>query len=322
MKEKILIVDGMNVFIKAYIMNPQIDSRGDPIGGTFGFFKSLQKFVKDIQPSHVIVCWDGAMGSARRKSIAKGYKDGRKPLRLNRGYQPEMSNVEELENKRKQLVRTMQYLNSMPVIQVLINNIEADDLIAYICQSEMYKGKVKVIVSNDKDFYQLCNEETIIYRPTQDEFLNAKRIVEKHSIHPNNFTIARAMDGDRSDNLEGVPRCGIKTVAKRFPFLAAEKNVTIDDVINACKTSDSKLKIFKSILENEDLIKRNYQLMQLYSPSISPTSSQEVDYIIKNFIPRFNHTEIVKQFHLDGMDEYNWEYLFQKFRLFVAENKH
>lgn len=320
MKEKIMILDGMNIFIKSYVTNPAIDSRGEPIGGTFGFFKSLQKFVREIQPSQVIVCWDGASGSARRRSISKGYKEGRKPLRLNRGYQPELSNVEELENKRKQLIRTMEYLNSMPVIQVLINNIEADDLIAYICQSETYKDKIKVIVSNDKDFYQLCNENTIIYRPTQDEFLNTKRIVEKHSIHPNNFTIARAMDGDRSDNLEGVPRCGIKSVAKRFPFLSEEKSASIDDVINACKNSDSKLKLFKSILESEDLIKRNYQLMQLYSPSISPTSAQEIDYLLNNFRPFFNHTKIVKQFHLDGMDGYNWETLFRKFRLFVAKN--
>ena len=53
----------------------------------------------------------------------------------------------------------------------------------------------------DKDFYQLCDDKTVVYKPVRDEFLNKKRIVEQFDIHPNNFALARAIDGDKSDNL-------------------------------------------------------------------------------------------------------------------------
>jgi 5'-3' exonuclease len=74
--------------------------------------------------------------------------------------------------------RIIEYMNEMPIIQVLIPQIEADDIISYVTQMQHYDGWQKIIVSNDRDFMQLCDDETVLWRPTANEMLNTKRIVE------------------------------------------------------------------------------------------------------------------------------------------------
>ena len=89
----------------------------------------------------------------------------------------------------------------------------------------IYQGWQKIIVSNDNDFMQVCDDTTVLWRPVKDEILNSKRIVEKTGIHPTNMALARAVIGDASDNLPGVKGAGFKTVAKRIGLLIRVKNV-------------------------------------------------------------------------------------------------
>jgi 5'-3' exonuclease len=87
MTNKVLIVDAMNTFIRNYVMDPSIGSDGFPIGGTRGFLKTLQKLIREIDPSQVVVVWDGGGGSKKRRTLLKQYKEGRKPIKLNRAYE-------------------------------------------------------------------------------------------------------------------------------------------------------------------------------------------------------------------------------------------
>ncbi len=84
MKHEVMLIDGLNMFIRSYIVNPTIDAKGNPIGGCMGFLKSLQKVVRMFQPDEVVICWDGQGGSQRRKAQNKNYKAGRSPVRFNR----------------------------------------------------------------------------------------------------------------------------------------------------------------------------------------------------------------------------------------------
>jgi DNA polymerase-1 len=317
MSEKILIIDAMNAFIRNYVMNPSLSADGSPIGGTKGFLMSLQKMAREIKPDNIIVVWDGGGGSKKRQAIAKEYKEGRKPLKLNRAYSG-MSSLEESQNRYDQMKKTIEYLNHMPITQLMIEDIEADDVIAYICQMQSLKGKIKVIVSMDKDFIQLCDDETMIYQPVQKNFLNKKRIIEKFGIHPNNFALARAIDGDKSDNLAGIKGAGLKTIAKKFDFLSEEKSYTLDELFKYCKTIDSNIKLYKNILSEKKKVTLNYKLMQLYVPVISVKSSKHIRTTIETFKPSFNRTEIIKMMTTDGINDYNWDTLFQKFRLLIA----
>jgi len=321
MNKKILIIDAMNTFIRSYVMNPSLALNGSPIGGTKGFLMSLQKMAREIKPDNIVVVWDGGGGSAKRRAIVKEYKEGRKPLKLNRAYKG-MSSLEESQNRYDQMKRTIEYLNEMPVVQLMLEDVEADDVIGYICQMKSLKGNIKIIVSMDKDFIQLCDDETMIYQPVQDNYLNKKRVLERFSIHPNNFALARAIDGDKSDNLEGIKGAGLKTIAKKFDFLSEEKFYTLDDLFSYCRADKSSTKLYKNILFEKKKVELNYKLMQLYSPAISPKGSQHIRTTVDKFKPSFNRTEVVKMMTIDGISEFNWNTLFQKFRSIIENTKH
>ena len=164
--KRLLIIDALNMYFRAYIVDPSLSTNGQPIGGVKGFLKILQKLVRETKPDQIVICWDGAGGSQKRKTLAKGYKEGRKPIRLNRDIR-NMTENEEVENKIWQQTRLVELLNEMPIIQLMLESVEADDIISYVAGSPQYKGWQKVIVSSDKDFFQLCDDETIVFRPIQ-----------------------------------------------------------------------------------------------------------------------------------------------------------
>jgi len=318
--KRVLIIDMLNMYYRAYIVNPSLSTNGQPIGGLKGSLGILQKLVRETKPDQVVICWDGAGGSRRRKTINKNYKAGRKPIRLNRSIR-NLSENEEIENKVWQQTRLAEYFNEMPIIQLMVENVEADDLIGFICNFTDISEQQKVIVSSDKDFFQLLDDKTVLHRPIQKETLNRNRIIEKFGIHPNNFALARAMVGDRSDNIDGVPKVGLPTVAKRLPFLAEEKSYTVSDIIEYCENSETKLKAFENIIEAKDVILENYKIMQLYSPFISPQGKSKVRYNVDNAEYHFNKTEIIKMMMEDGFGTYNWDGLFQNFNRISLENK-
>ena len=82
--KKVILIDALNLFIRNYVVNPTLDTKGVPIGGCIGFLKSLQKITRTMNPDQIVVCWDGVGGSQRKKAKNKKYKEGRNPLRFNR----------------------------------------------------------------------------------------------------------------------------------------------------------------------------------------------------------------------------------------------
>jgi DNA polymerase I len=307
-KKRVLIFDGLNAYIRAYIIDPSLSTNGQPIGGVKGFIKILQRHVRESQPDEVIIVWDGPNGSKKRKSIDKNYKAGRKPIRLNRAFH-NLTDEEELKNKMWQHERLIEYFNNMPIVQFMLPEVEADDVIAFITQMPRYRGWEKLIISNDKDFMQLCDGETILWRPTQNEILNKNSVIEKTGVHPSNMALARAIVGDPSDNLPGVKGAGFATVSKRLGFLSDSKIYTITEVIEYCEKTSAKLKFYNNIVENQTLIEHNYKMMQLYSPQLSIQGKDQVSYALENFEFEFNRTEIIRLMRADGFGELNWEAL-------------
>ena len=315
-----MIIDCMNIYLRSYIVDPSLSQNGVPIGGFKGFLKTLQKLCREVKPDKVIVAWDCGGGSRKRKSIDKNYKAGRPPVRLNR----EVRNLtlrEEQDNKVWQQIRLSEYLNELPIIQYCIEDVEADDIISYLVQNKRLRDWQKIIISSDKDFYQLCDDKTIIYRPTQKEILNKYSVVEQFGIHPNNFALARAIAGDPSDNLKGVKGAGLKPISKRFSFMREEQDYLIEDIVKHCENVEKPLLVHKRILEDIEVIKKNYRLMQLYSPSLSPTVKSKVNYTLENADMAFNLTELRKMMMIDGFGEWDNMDLSIAMRRIVAQSK-
>lgn len=306
---RILIVDALNAFFRAYIVNPTLSPNGQPIGGVVGFLKILQKLCKEVKPDLTIVCWDGAGGSRKRKAMNSNYKEGRSPIRLNRDVRV-LSENDELQNKIWQQTRTIEYLNELPVVQLMYPEIEADDLVSFMCTLPQFKDSQKVIVSADKDYIQILDKNVVLMRPIQDEILNVKRVIDEYSIHPTNFALARAISGDKSDNLDGVGGVGLNTVAKRFPFLIESKSYSIDDVLDYSREHGGKIKAYQNVLDNAQLIRDNYRIMQLYSPQISIQTKVEIENVFETFEPQMNLFNFKKMMVQDGFGALNFSVLF------------
>ena len=319
MSKRYLVIDALNMYFRAYIVDPSLSTNGQPIGGTKGFLKILQKLVRETKPDRVVIAWDGEGGSKKRKLVNKGYKEGRKPIRLNRAIR-NMSENEELKNKIWQQTRLVEYLNCLPVSQIVVAGTEADDIISCVVNLPYLKGDQKVIVSSDKDFIQLCDNETVLFRPIQKEVLNKTNIVEKFGIHPNNFALARSIVGDKSDNLPGIRGVGLKTVSKRLPMLVEEKSYTIDDVVDYCRKEslESSVTAYTNISEGRELIQQNYKLMQLYVPNLPIDDYDMVREVIRDPNMDFNKTEVLKMMIEDGFGSYDWNDLFRACKKMVV----
>jgi 5'-3' exonuclease len=301
-----MIVDSLNQFLRSLVVNPTLSPNGQPIGGVCGYLKTLQKLSREVKPDRIIICWDGQDGSVRRRSQDKNYKEGRKPLRLN--WENNQTEEETLKNKLWQMGRLMEYMNNMPICQLMFDAVEADDIISLVCQE--LPDDQKVIISSDKDFYQLVNDKTIIYRPVQNEIVNRKKIVDEFGIHPNNFAISRAICGDNSDNLQGIRGAGLATLAKRIPFLKEEKSATFDDIFQYCNEQKGNIKLYDSILESKDVVTKNYKIMQLYAPSVQPSVKYTVRDSINEYPLELKKSEIRKMLMTDGIGELDWTDLF------------
>lgn len=320
--KRLMIVDAQNQFMRSYIVNPSMSPNGDPIGGVVGFMKILNKLCRQIQPDEFVIVWDGAGGSQKRKAINKNYKEGRKPPKLNR-FANTMSFNETEQNKLWQQARAIEYVNCTPMIQFREDKVEADDIVAFVNQSDHYSDWQKVIVSSDKDFIQLLDEKTILFRPTQDEVLNSARVLDTAEIHPRNFVLARSIDGDKSDNLKGVPGVGMKSIAKSFPFLSEDTDYTLSDIESHCAAQllETNLKIYQKVLDNMSLIRQNYKIMQLSSPNISIQMANRVRSTLSDWEPEFNKTELRKLMFQDGVGEVNLDCLYHRFNSMITEKK-
>jgi len=315
--KKLLIVDAQNQFMRSYIVNPTLSPNGDPMGGVVGFLQTLNKLCRQVRPDAFVVVWDGDGGSSKRKSKNKNYKAGRKPPKLNRWAQ-NMNPSEIHTNRIWQQVRCIEYVNETPILQFRQPGVEADDVISYVSSMQRFKEWTKVIVSSDKDFIQLLDERTLLVRPTQDEILNYKRVLEQYSIHPRNFAIARSMVGDKSDNIDGISGVGLKTVAKAFPFLAEDKDFYLSDIKDHAEKVESKLTIYPKVVAEYKKVCNNYSIMQLSTPLISVQCAQQINETFEEYEPLFNKTEINKMLSIDGLMSINIECLTTSFNSMVS----
>lgn len=259
--KRILLIDGTHNFLRHYIVSPQMDINGNPIGGVFGFLRSFIYFVEQFRPSEIFVCWDGPHGSLKRRTILKEYKEGRRPPSLNRTY--ELSDDEQKQNKDQQFLKLKeQYLSILPVHSLEYEYVEADDIIGIV--HSFKKDEQKIIISSDRDFIQLLDDKTVLYNPIKREFTTNKKILQEYSIHCNNFAVARSLIGDKSDNIAGIKGFGFKTVTKLFPILAEEKEYTVADIIKYSRENlQNNEKQYSKILNNTKRIQDVYNIIQL-----------------------------------------------------------
>lgn len=291
MQKKIVLVDMMNLLFRNFCANPSLNEKGVHIGAVAGSLFSLQKIIKDVQPDEVKLVWDGKSSSKRRREINKDYKEGRKvprSARYNRALDIPFTPEEEAESLYSQQRALIEILNTLPYPQFCEDGTEADDVIAYLnAKYSCAESYLKIIISNDRDFVQLLNKCTILYRPAKHEYITYKSWLLKEGIHPHNLALSRSIEGDNSDNLKGVKGVGRITIAKKFPEFAKEEFITIDKLKELCEAKENDTTSIK-ILKDIDKVKENYSIMQLYMPMIPAQTALHIDSFIEDYKPEIN----------------------------------
>jgi len=225
----ILLVDGLNTYIRSFMAIPSLNEDGLHTGGIAGFLKSIGYAIKLLSPTRVIIVFDGKGGSQKRRKIYPAYKNGRKTdIRLNRNYEELSSSEIESVNFKKELIRTVNYLDTLPVTIMAIDQIEADDTIAYLA-TETFKDSNITIMSTDKDFLQLANDKVKIWSPVKKRIFGCKEILDEYGVTCSNYILYRVMEGDVSDNIPGLDGVGLKRVIKSFPFLSEDQKYNLNE---------------------------------------------------------------------------------------------
>jgi DNA polymerase-1 len=260
--DKVLLIDGLNTFIRVFSVIPTTNDDGIHVGGIVGFLKSIGYTINMVRPTRVIIVFDGKGGSDRRRKLYPEYKDKKRTkYRLNRSYDF-ASMDDERQNMLMQLQRSVEYLDTLPLLTLSFDHIEADDTIGYISRQVLTDSKI-VIMSTDKDFLQLANQRIKIWSPTKKKMYDENAVLEEYGISSHNLIWYRVLDGDKSDNIPGVKGFGLKTIQKKLPFLRENSIADINDVIT--EVPDSK-----------EIIERNYKLMQLSDVNISASTKTKI----------------------------------------------
>ena len=288
--ENVLIIDGLNTFIRVFSVIPTTNDNGTHIGGIVGFLKSIGYTINMFRPTRCIIIWDGKGGSSRRRKMYPEYKAKRKTnIRLNRAYDFETIE-EERANMIRQIQRTIEYLDFLPITMLSIDNVEADDIIAYTAKQVLTDSKV-TIMSSDKDFLQLVDDRISVWSPTKKKLYKPEQVMEEYGIPSHNLLMYRIFDGDKSDNINGVRGYGLKTVLKKLPFLQEDKQFSVDDAITEVEELE----------KHRDIMERNFDLMQLHNVDISATAKTKTIDKMREPIPNLDKVVFKKMFLEDKM---------------------
>lgn len=240
---RLVLIDGHAVMYRSFYGIPDLSTAGGrPTNAVFGFIRMIRLMRQKLQPSHMIVVFDGGM-PLRRLALLDTYKAQR----------PSMP-----EALRGQFAIAEEYLQKAQIPWLRIPSEEGDDVIATLARKAEVDGSDVLIVTNDKDMYQLVNEHTRMVPPSDtDKIMAIEEIRVKTGVVPERIIEWLALIGDASDNIDGVPGVGPKTAAK----LLAQYG-SVDGIFKGLAAVKSP-GIRSALEQSRDIVMRNIELIRL-----------------------------------------------------------
>ena len=298
----LLVIDGLNTFIRVFSAVPALNDDGQHIGGVTGFLRSVAAVVRLIKPTRCIIVFDGKGGSRRRKDIYPEYKANRANKTAFNRYKEFASLEDEQDSMRRQFGGVIQYLNCLPITTLSIDNVEADDIMAYIVNEIYTDQKNRVtICSTDRDFLQLVNDRISVWSPIKKKMYTPSVMKEEFGFNSTNYLVYRSFIGDKSDNIPGLKGVGPKSLVKYFPVFTEDREITIDELVEYANDVDKKYKVHTLVSENKELLELNYKLMQLKEVDINGNAKMITQNRVQGDIDKLNTLEFKKMFMADKM---------------------
>ena len=237
MKKKLFVIDGHALCYRAYyafINNPLRNSKGQNTSAIFGFARMLFKLIEDQKPDYLITAFDPPKKSFRFKLYSE-YKAKRQKMP---------------DDLRPQIEEIKHMLSELGILRIEHEDYEADDVLGTIALKYSSADTEVVLVTGDKDAYQLVNDNVKIYANkkgiTEFELYDRGKIIEKLGLPPESVIDYMALMGDTSDNIPGVQGVGEKTALK----LISEYN-TLDNLYEHLEEIKGKVKDYLS--EKKDM---------------------------------------------------------------------
>ena len=294
---RVLIIDGLNLYLRVFAVNGMLNDNGVPIGGVMGFLKSLAYSIREVNPTRVIVVYDGNGGSQRRRKILSNYKENRKPNKRITRWDAFKDFEEENKSKKAQFKRLLQYMDSLPINVIAIDRIEADDTIAYIANNLLEKEVT--IMSADQDFLQLVNERITVWSPIKKKFYTPELVMKDYGVPAHNFLMYKVLMGDKSDNILGVKGLGPKKLPKIVPDIITDRVLNLDSIIQ--KALEGEEPMHEKIVASEHQLEINEKLMDLKNPPISGEAKIQIRNLINRPINLLSRNDFTIMYHNDCM---------------------
>jgi DNA polymerase I len=295
LNSRVLLIDSMNTFLRSFAVIPNVNAQGNHVGGLIGFMKSLGYAIKLIQPTRVVLVFDGQGNITNRRNTYAEYKGNRKIKRIT-NWKAFDSLDEESASVTEQMMRLIEYLKTLPVNISIIDKIEADDTIAYLAQK--LKDDV-VIYSADQDFLQLVNDRVTVYSPIKKKFYKQKEVFDEYGLWPKNFITMKCLMGDKSDNLPGIKGLGPKKLFKLYPELTGDEKYTLKEAYQKATDNVEEHGLFGNIHLFKRQLEINYELMSLEDIELLEADQNDLDEIIKTEPFNFNKARFLAMYEKD-----------------------
>ena len=228
-RENLTIIDGKSVFYRGYYAMGHLSlPDGTPTGGVYGFAAMLIEIIEKLQPEYIAVAWDRSKTNIRsRRAIYAEYKANRKPA------PPDFY---------AQIPFLMELLEAFHIPLYEFDDFEADDIIGTLARKAQAAGKRVEIISGDLDMLQIVDEHIKMYQLKRGfsdvaEF-NIPDVEAKYGLNKKQFLDLKAIKGDSSDNIPGVPGIGEKGAVKLLQEYDTLENLYdhVDDIPGATGT--------------------------------------------------------------------------------------
>ena len=298
---RVLIIDGLNLFLRNFAVLNYVNQEGVHIGGLGGFLRSLGFLISQNQPTSVYIVFDGVGSSLNRKNLLPEYKSGRNQTRMtNHDTFDDLD--EEHDSKINQISRLIHYLRCLPINLIMLDKVEADDVIAHLTRylTEEHQSKC-VIVSADKDFLQLVNDNITVYSPMIKEYYTPKTVEEKFGLSSENFILYKTLLGDSSDKIKGVQGLGPKKLFKLFPELTYQK-MTLDDIFDISEAKYKENVLYSKVVFDHEHLRKNYLIMDLSNPLVDDGEKKHIENIIEQPIEKTKAADFLRLYHEDGLN--------------------
>lgn len=199
MENTLVLVDGSSYFYRAFhALPPLTNSKGQALGAVYGVVNMVKKLMKDYPTPYFSLVFD-AKGKTFRDDLYQDYKANRPPM------------PDEL---RSQFQPMIDVLDAMGLPIIIIDGVEADDVIGTLCVNATKGGFKTVVSTGDKDMAQLVNESVTLINTMSNSKLDINGVKEKFGVMPEKIIDYLALMGDKADNIPGVEKVGPKTAVK------------------------------------------------------------------------------------------------------------